>query len=65
MSISYDKLWKLLIDAKMNRTELKNAAGISSNIVVCFPCLSIFDDYLDGNLLPEVGENPVRPTHTI
>ena len=33
MSISYDKLWKLLIDAKMNRTELKNAAGISSNIV--------------------------------
>ena len=33
MSISYDKLCKLLIDAKMNRTELKNAAGISSNIV--------------------------------
>lgn len=33
MSISYDKLWKLLIDSKMNRTELKNAAGISSNIV--------------------------------
>ena len=33
MSISYDKLWKLLIDAKVNRTELKNAAGISSNIV--------------------------------
>ncbi len=33
MSISYDKLWKMLIDAKMNRTELKNVAGISSNIV--------------------------------
>ena len=33
MPISYDKLWKMLIDAKMNRTELKNAAGISSNIV--------------------------------
>ena len=33
MPISYDRLWKLLIDEKMNRTELKNAAGISSNIV--------------------------------
>ena len=27
MSISYDKLWKLLIDAKMNRTELKMRQG--------------------------------------
>ena len=33
MPVSYDKLWKMLIDVKMNRTELKNAAGISSNIV--------------------------------
>ena len=33
MPISYDNLWKMLIDKKMNRTELKNAAGISSNIV--------------------------------
>ena len=33
MPISYDKLWKMFIDVKMNRTELKNAAGISSNIV--------------------------------
>lgn len=24
MSVSYDKLWKLLIDKKMNRTELKD-----------------------------------------
>ena len=30
MPISYyDKLWKLLIDKKMKRTELKDAAGIS------------------------------------
>lgn len=29
MAVSYDKLWKLLIDKKMNRTDLKNAAGIS------------------------------------
>jgi DNA (cytosine-5)-methyltransferase 1 len=33
MCISYDKLWKLLIDKKMNRTDLKNAAGISFNVL--------------------------------
>lgn len=33
MSVSYDKLWKLLIDKKMNRTDLKNAAGISFNVL--------------------------------
>ena len=33
MSISYDKLWKLLIDKKMNRTALKEAAGISFNVL--------------------------------
>lgn len=33
MTVSYDKLWKLLIDKKMNRTELKDAAGISFNIL--------------------------------
>ena len=27
MTVSYDKLWKLLIDKRMNRTDLKNAAG--------------------------------------
>jgi DNA (cytosine-5)-methyltransferase 1 len=33
VSISYDRLWKLLIDKKMNRTELKDAAGLSSNVI--------------------------------
>ena len=33
MPISYDKLWKLLIDKKMNRTELKDASGISFNVL--------------------------------
>lgn len=31
MQVSYDKLWKLLIDNKMKRTDLKDAAGISSS----------------------------------
>ena len=29
-SVSYDKLWKLLIDKKMNRTEMKEKSGIST-----------------------------------
>ena len=33
MPVSYDKLWKKLIDKKMNRTELKDAACISFNIL--------------------------------
>ncbi|MDE7324910.1 MAG: DNA (cytosine-5-)-methyltransferase, partial [Lachnospiraceae bacterium] len=33
MMLSYDRLWKLLIDKKMNRTELKEAAGISFNVL--------------------------------
>ena len=33
MKFSYNKLWKLLIDKKMNRTDLKNAAGVSFNVL--------------------------------
>jgi DNA (cytosine-5)-methyltransferase 1 len=33
VAVSYDKLWKLLIDKKMNRTDLKEAAGISFNVL--------------------------------
>lgn len=33
MPVSYDKLWKLLIDKKMTRTNLKEAAGISFNVL--------------------------------
>lgn len=33
MAISYDKLWKALIDRKMNKTDLKEAAGISFNVL--------------------------------
>ena len=31
MGVCYDKLWKLLIDKKMKKTELKKAIGISSS----------------------------------
>ncbi|MBR2109465.1 MAG: helix-turn-helix transcriptional regulator [Ruminococcus sp.] len=33
MPVSYDKLWKLLIDKKMNRSELRNISGISFNVL--------------------------------
>lgn len=31
MARSYNKLWKLMIDKKMNKTQLRTAAKISSN----------------------------------
>lgn len=30
MRISYNKLWKMLIDKNMNKQDLKNATGISA-----------------------------------
>ena len=33
MALSYDRLWKMLIDKKMNRTDLKEAAGMSFNVL--------------------------------
>ena len=33
MAVCYDRLWKLLNDKKMNRTELKEASGISFNVL--------------------------------
>ena len=31
MAISYNKLWKLLIDKKMSKADLRKAAGIAPN----------------------------------
>lgn len=31
MIIRYNKLWKILIDKNMNKVQLRDAAGISSN----------------------------------
>jgi putative transcriptional regulator len=33
MSVEYRKLWKLLIDRKLKRTDLIQKAGISANIL--------------------------------
>ena len=50
----------LFVSSKPLEIEFQDKDG-----VVCFPCLSIFDDYIEGKLLPEVGEQPVRPTHEL
>jgi len=31
MSVNYNKLWKLMIDKNINKTELTHLAGISTN----------------------------------
>lgn len=33
MAVDYSSLWKLLVDKKMNKSQLKNAAHISTNAV--------------------------------
>lgn len=33
MAVSYNKLWKLLIDRGMTKTEMRKEAGISTNIL--------------------------------
>lgn len=33
MPITYKKLWKLLIDKEMNKTQLKEAARVSTNVI--------------------------------
>lgn len=50
----------LFVSSKPLEIEFQDNDG-----VVAFPCLSIFDKYIKGKLLPEVGDDPVRPTHII
>jgi Predicted transcriptional regulator len=33
MSVSYNKLWHLLLDRDMTKTELRNLAGVSTNVI--------------------------------
>ena len=33
MSVSYNKLWHLLLDRDMTKTELRNMAGVSTNVI--------------------------------
>ncbi len=80
MPVSYDKLWKLLIDKKMNRTELKEAAGISFNVLarmgkdesisieslekICHTLSCGIGDMMEITA-PKVVEKPKKPLSTI
>ena len=33
MAVSYNRLWKMLIDRKMTKTEMRKLAGISTNVL--------------------------------
>jgi DNA-binding Xre family transcriptional regulator len=33
MTVSYNRLWKLLIDKKMNKHDLRLASGVSSTVI--------------------------------
>lgn len=33
MAVQYNRLWKLLIDMKMKKSELKSGTGVSANVM--------------------------------
>ncbi|MFZ7133211.1 MAG: helix-turn-helix domain-containing protein [Eubacteriales bacterium] len=33
MTVNYNKLWKLMIDKNMNKTQLKKVAHLSTNVI--------------------------------
>jgi len=68
MAVRYNKLWKLLVDRKMSKADLRRAADISSNTLTKlskdeFVALPILDricetlkvDY--GDIIEHVGED--------
>lgn len=36
MRVSYNKLWKLLIDKEMKKSQLREAVGASKSTLCCF-----------------------------
>ena len=58
MAISYNKLWKLLVDKKMSKADLRKAAGIAPNTMtrlrrdeeVTLPVLNRICVVLDVNI---------------
>lgn len=79
MAVCYDRLWKLLIDKKMNRTELKEASGISFNVLarmgknepisfesiekICFTLKCDIGDIVEIRFENESGGNETETLH--
>ena len=64
MAISYNKLWKLLVDKKMSKADLRKAAGIAPNTMtrlrrdeeVTLSVLNRICIVLDVNLDVNIGD---------
>lgn len=54
------KIHFLFVSSKPIEIEFTDKDGI-----VSFPCLTIFDDYLKGNLISENGQEIIRQTHEL
>ena len=71
MTISYNRLWKLLVDRKMSKADLRKTAGIAPNTMtklrrdqeVTLTVLGRICDVLNVNIgdimefLPEISQN--------
>ena len=71
MTISYNRLWKLLVDRKMSKADLRKVAGIAPNTMtklrrdqeVTLTVLGRICDVLNTNIgdimefLPEISQN--------
>ena len=71
MAISYNKLWKLLIDKKMGRTEMALNAGVTKNVLarlskdepISLGSMEKICKYLDcniGDVMDFVPDEPVK-----
>lgn len=43
MTVNYDKLWKLLIDKKISKTQLVHKSGISTNAMAKMGKINLSD----------------------
>ena len=60
MSVSYNKLWKLLIDRKMSKADLRKVAGLAPNTMTKLrrdePVAMIVLEKICGALDTDVGD---------
>ena len=70
MAVSYNKLWKIMIDRKLSKTEMTHLAGISTNAMtklgrdedvrvnilekICLALNCTFDDIVE--IVPDKGK---------
>lgn len=58
MAVSYNRLWKLLVDKKMSKADLRKAAGLAPNTMTK---LRRDEPVADGS----IGKNLCRPRYRL